>query len=102
MPNIHAFLPIVIPAGTIKGIYILVNETSTDANLIAFDRKSGSTCAADHLQPYDFQTWFEDDDMVVSEGVFTNDWQQSVGPRTSHPSISLPLIYHDLIVFRGS
>mmetsp|Transcript_25700 Transcript_25700/g.44898 ORF Transcript_25700/g.44898 Transcript_25700/m.44898 type:complete len:1663 (+) Transcript_25700:1-4989(+) len=75
----YGFLPIVIPAGTTKGIYILVNETSTDANLIAFDRKSGSTCAADHLQPYDFQTWFEDDDMAVSEGVYKNDWQQSFG-----------------------
>ncbi|KAL7539111.1 hypothetical protein ACHAXR_009034, partial [Thalassiosira sp. AJA248-18] len=73
------FQPIVIPAGTTKGIYLVVNETSTDDNLIASDRKALSQCAADYQEPYDFATWAENDDLSISEGVYKEGWHESGG-----------------------
>ena len=74
-----SFEPITIDAGTKKGIYILVNETSLDDNLIGMDTRSATSCSIDALAPFSFATWFEDDRLAVSQGVFKEEWMSSVG-----------------------
>lgn len=75
--------PIQIPAGTTKGIYIVVNATGEN-NLIGTYNTAGSLCAADYVEPHDFQTWFENSDFAVSEGIYKNNfpdvgWTKSYG-----------------------
>ncbi len=64
----HRFEPIVIPAGTKKGIYITVNETVAGVNLIGMDKKELTTCQTESAEPFDFPIWFENNDIAVYEG----------------------------------
>lgn len=73
------FEPIVIAPGEKKGIYILVNETSAEDNLIGMDTRSATSCSIDALAPYSFPTWFESESLIVSQGVYKEDWMTSVG-----------------------
>ena len=93
----YGFEPIVIPAGTTKGIYLALDldPSSIDDNYIGMDRKSSSICADDFREPFDFDTWFEDDMLAVSEGVYKNqDWSVSFG--TSNDSFRFlgSIYYH--------
>lgn len=73
------FEPIYIAAGTKKGIYILVNETSLEDNLIGMDSRSATSCANGALSPFNFPIWFEDDNLSVSQGIYKESWMTSVG-----------------------
>lgn len=106
----YGFEPIVIAAGETKGIYLIVNETSAEDNLIGMDTRSATSCSIDALSPFTFPTWFEDESIAVSQGVYKENWKSSVGsaldsfnfigsiyyetntpgitPTTSHPSES--------------
>lgn len=64
------FEPIVIPAGTKKGIYITVNETVAGVNLIGMDKKELTTCQTESAEPFDFPIWFENNDIAVYEGTY--------------------------------
>ena len=91
----YGFEPIVIPAGTTKGIYLALDPSSIDDNYIGMDRKSSSICADDFREPFDFDTWFEDDMLAVSEGVYKNQgWSASFG--TSNDSFRFlgSIYYH--------
>ena len=71
-------MPIVIPAGSTKGIYITVNETSADDNLIGQIRKMpGSTCPSDFTEFFETSTWSENDDLSLSEGAYKDSWVSS-------------------------
>lgn len=73
------FEPILVPAGTKKGIFIVVNETTLEDNLIGMNRKSGTSCSVDTTEPFNFATWFENDDLSVSEGVYKDTWTTTTG-----------------------
>jgi hypothetical protein len=75
----HRFEPIIIEAGTKKGVYILVNETSIEDNLIGMDTRSATSCSINALAPFSFPTWFENDHLAVSQGVYKEGWETSVG-----------------------
>ncbi|EJK75304.1 hypothetical protein THAOC_02974 [Thalassiosira oceanica] len=75
---VEGFEPIVISAGSIKGIYITVNETSADDNLIGQIRKMpGSTCPSDFTEFFEPSTWSENDDLSLSEGAYKDSWISS-------------------------
>mmetsp|Transcript_31508 Transcript_31508/g.60095 ORF Transcript_31508/g.60095 Transcript_31508/m.60095 type:complete len:1368 (-) Transcript_31508:3769-7872(-) len=95
------FEPIVIPAGTTRGIYILINQTNTPPgkdNLIAIDHKANHNCTTDpnFVEPYDFQTWFEDENIAVSEGVYKESWDGARGT-ASDSARFLGSIWYDSI-----
>lgn len=75
----YGFEPIVIAAGQTKGIYILVNETSLEDNLIGMDTRSATSCSIDALSPFSFPNWFEDESLAVSQGIYKEGWMASVG-----------------------
>ena len=76
----NRFEPIVIPAGATKGIYITINETSTNDNLIGLEPKISSQCAADWSPPFQFPILVENADLSITEGVYKDlDWQLSYG-----------------------
>ena len=55
------FDPIVIPGGSTKGVYITIHTDSLDANKIGLDLKDNSFCSVEWVEPFDFQTWQEDE-----------------------------------------